>query len=82
MKPSEARRRWFEILDDVAAGEEVVIERNGRRIVMRAEDPGSSPRTETPDYSDVLRFRSLDDADAWHWEWTEKGLKPQRSRRK
>lgn len=70
---SEARRRWFEILDRVAAGESVVIDRKGRRIVIRREE---TPASEVPDYGEIIRpLGSVDDADRWSWEWDEEELR-------
>ncbi len=46
---SEARKSWFRLLDDVAAGEVVVIERKGRRIVLRGESPLPAD-SDLPDY--------------------------------
>jgi antitoxin (DNA-binding transcriptional repressor) of toxin-antitoxin stability system len=69
MTASEIRRNWFRVLDEVLAGETVVIERRGRRVILSAEVPGSErtgPRR--PDYSRVLRG-DLDDADRWSWDW-------------
>ena len=75
MTASEARRNWFRVLDRVAAGEIVVIERGGRRIVLRREEDRES---EVPDYSQVIRPRTdVDRADEWSWEWREgEGLSP------
>jgi antitoxin (DNA-binding transcriptional repressor) of toxin-antitoxin stability system len=74
---SEARKHWFRLLDEVAAGETVVIERKGRRIVIRREAarPGASRR---PDYAALLQVRDPDQAEEWGWEWEgpEGGLKP------
>ena len=36
---SEARKRWFRLLDDAASGEVIVVERKGRRLVLRREGP-------------------------------------------
>ena len=36
---SEARKHWFRILDDAAHGEVIVLERKGRRLVLRREEP-------------------------------------------
>lgn len=69
---SEARRHWFEVLDRVAAGEVMMIERNGRRIVLRREDreAAGSP----PDYAALIRpVADVNQADDWSWEWTEEG---------
>jgi hypothetical protein len=63
---TQARQNWFRLLDEVIAGEELVIERRGRRLVLRAEE--AAP-TEVPVYSDVLAAADLDHADQWHWEW-------------
>lgn len=72
---TEARQNWFGLLDAVAAGEVVVIERHGRRIVLRREDLADAA-AEVPDYSEILRVRDLDRADQWGWEWTADGLEP------
>lgn len=65
---SEARRQWFRILDEVAAGETVVIERGGRRIVLRREE---APDDEAgiPDYSELLQAPHADCAHEWSWRW-------------
>lgn len=76
LRASEARRRWFQLLDDVIAGEEVVIERHGQRIVIRSEGQVEADRDAVPDYSKVLRATCLDDADRWTWEWSEGELRP------
>lgn len=71
---SEARRNWFELLDEVAAGESVVIERNGRRITLLCEDAlEPSPDKKLPDYSALLRVPDADDADRWSWRWSDEG---------
>ncbi|MGH7564296.1 MAG: type II toxin-antitoxin system Phd/YefM family antitoxin [Gemmatimonadota bacterium] len=72
---SQARKDWFRLLDEAVAGEVIVIERNGRRIVLRlaeTTDPSS------PDYSDVISAPDADEADRWSWEWDETGLRPRR----
>ena len=64
---SEARRNWFRLLDEVADGEVVVIERKGRRIQLRRE-PGEV--REVPDYSEVIKVTgAAADADRWGWDW-------------
>lgn len=67
---SEARRDWFRILDEVAAGEVVVIDRNGRTIrIQRAEPRGAE--ASVPDYGELLRVpKGAADAHLWGWEWT------------
>lgn len=75
---TEARQNWFGLLDAVAAGEVVVIERHGRRIVLRREEPVAAAAADIPDYSKILRVRDLDRADQWGWEWTADGLTPRK----
>lgn len=70
---SEARRNWFQLLDRVAAGEVMMIERNGRRIVLRREGEleHSGP---LPDYRPLIRaIADANRADEWSWEWTDQG---------
>lgn len=69
---SEARRKWFELLDEVARGEHVVIERNGRRITLLCEDAlEPHPDRELPDYSALLQVPNVDEADRWSWRWSD-----------
>jgi antitoxin (DNA-binding transcriptional repressor) of toxin-antitoxin stability system len=74
---SEARRNWFRLLDEVAAGETVVIERHGQRILIRRENAAERPAT-IPDYTGILAVREPDRAAEWGWEWAgeEGGLEP------
>lgn len=65
---SEARRNWFRLLDEVAGGAVVMIERGGRRIVLRREDE-VSPGADLPDYSSILKVRDPERAHEWRWEW-------------
>jgi antitoxin (DNA-binding transcriptional repressor) of toxin-antitoxin stability system len=65
---SEARRNWFRLLDEVAAGETVVIERKGQRIVIRRETLRGAQRA-IPDYGGLLRVREPERAAEWGWEW-------------
>jgi len=55
---SEARRVWFGLLDEVVRGEVVVIERRGRRIVLRAE-PTPPDRDAPVAYASLLRVPDL-----------------------
>jgi hypothetical protein len=73
-----ARRVWFRLLDEVVAGEVVVIERDGALVELRRRGPRIR-RRKVPDYSDILRVPDLDQADRWHWEWKGPGepLAPQ-----
>jgi hypothetical protein len=66
---SEARRTWFRLLDEVAQGAVVCIERGGRRIVLRREtDP--TDEAGVPDYASLLRVPALNEADRWGWKWS------------
>jgi antitoxin (DNA-binding transcriptional repressor) of toxin-antitoxin stability system len=71
---SEARRHWFRLLDEAADGEVIVVERRGRRLVLRREDvrkpEAASMRAK---YREVLRVPNADQADRWSWEWKGPG---------
>ncbi|MBX3167681.1 MAG: hypothetical protein KF760_09725 [Candidatus Eremiobacteraeota bacterium] len=70
---SEARTHWFKILDEVAAGETVAVDRNGRRILLCCEE--TAPLS-IPDYHGILLVDSPDEADRWTWDWEpDSGLK-------
>jgi hypothetical protein len=65
---SEARKQWFRLLDEVAAGEVVILERKGRRLVLCREDAKVGERT-VPDYRKLIRAPDADHADQWSWDW-------------
>lgn len=67
---THARAHWFAILDDVVAGEAVVIERKGHRVVLRCEE--SAPAS-IPDYSKAIQSPDVDNADQWTWNWDPDG---------
>ena len=66
---SEARKNWFRILDEVAQGAVVCIERSGRRIVLRRE-PEAKEAASLPDYSTLIQAPKLEEADTWGWFWS------------
>lgn len=70
---SEARKNWFKLLDEVAKGEVVAIQRNDKRIILAAErTSGKRERT----YKGLIRGRDLENADKWSWTWDpQKGLR-------
>lgn len=70
---SEARRNWFRLLDEVAAGAEVVIERGGRRIVIRRDEPAGDQAVDVPDYDGLLSVPEPERAEHWGWEWGPDG---------
>ncbi len=65
---SEARKYWFRLLDEVAQGEVVALERNGKRIVLRSEADEATP-SRIPDYRALLQAPDADAADRWSWQW-------------
>jgi hypothetical protein len=69
---SDARKNWFRLLDEAAAGEVVVIERAGTRILIQRESASESGE-DTPDYTHLLSAPSLAEADRWSWEWDPAG---------
>lgn len=71
--PSQARKNWFRLLDEAVAGEEIVIERNGHRLVLRKEE---APQTTVPSYRGLIDASRGDEADTWGWEWTPEGVQP------
>jgi len=71
---SEARRQWFRLLDEAAQGEVIVVQRKGRRLVLRREDVGKAKAASPiPGYRRLLRVPRVDQADRWSWEWTPEG---------
>jgi hypothetical protein len=81
---TEARKNWFRLLDEVLAGEIVVLERKGRRIVLRLEESPPGRNNASPSYDDLFRVEEPDRADQWGWEWEGPGqdLKPSSGKRK
>lgn len=74
---SEARRNWFRLLDEIVAGEVVIVERNGARVVLRREEALRQGAETFPDYGGLLVAPQADRADEWGWEWDEEsGLVP------
>lgn len=69
---SEARRNWFRLLDEIAQGEVVVLERKGRRIVLRSEEDEATA-AEPSDYRQLLQLPDAEGADRWSWEWAGPG---------
>ncbi|HET6360971.1 MAG TPA: hypothetical protein VFH11_02825 [Gemmatimonadota bacterium] len=73
---TEARRNWFRLLDEIVAGETVVVERDGARIVLRRESVTREAAGSIPAYDDVIAVPGADQADRWSWEWDEDALRP------
>ena len=66
---SEARKNWFKLLDEAAKGEVIAIQRNGRKLVLKADNR----RRPVPSYQGLISFTEADDADTWGWEWKGPG---------
>jgi len=72
---SDARKNWFRLLDEAAAGEKIVIERRGRRIVLSREElEEKEERMEIPDYRELIQVPNAEEADCWSWDWSEDGV--------
>lgn len=79
---SEARKRWFRLLDEAAQGEVIVVERRGRRLVLRREElDDAGEAAKAPRYGRLLRVPAAEEADRWSWEWRgpARGLVPRRA---
>ena len=60
---TEARKRWFRLLDEVAAGEVVMLQRRGRRLVLRREEGPRRRGTATGTYHRLLQVPRAAEAD-------------------
>ncbi|MCI0545682.1 MAG: hypothetical protein L0027_00175 [Candidatus Rokubacteria bacterium] len=78
---SEARKQWFRLLDEALQGEVVVVERKGRRVVLRPEaSKRAAAAPAARRYRRLLRVPRPDEADRWTWQWRGPG-RPLVSRR-
>ena len=67
---SEARNNWFRLLDDALRGEVIVVQRKGRRLVLRREELNDKKiGVDTRRYKKLLRVPKADEADRWSWQW-------------
>jgi hypothetical protein len=67
---SEARKLWFRLLDEALDGEVIVVERKGRRVILRAEDAEREKEAgQPPDYSKLIVAPDRELVN-WHWEWS------------
>jgi hypothetical protein len=70
MTATEARRNWFRVLDEAVEGEVIVVERKGRRIIVRRDDSvADGAGSSRPDYRNLISVPDLEHADTWGWEW-------------
>ena len=74
---TEARKNWFRLLDEVAEGEVVLIERGGARLRLSLAE-SAEPSARIPDYRGLIQVLDADSADQWGWEWdgSSEGLRP------
>lgn len=72
---TQARRNWFRLLDEIVAGETVVVERDGARIVLHRESETREAARSIPAYDDVITVPRAEQADRWSWEWDEDALR-------
>lgn len=82
---SEAKKRWFRLLDKALQGEVIAVERRGQRLVLRREDASPVKNgNSTRQYKQLLRVPRSEEADRWSWEWrgAERQLAPRRRRRR
>ena len=73
MTPTQVRKNWFRLLDEVAGGETIHIRRGDKLIVLKCE---ASELEVLPDYSELIDGNGLGEADQWGWEWNEEGVTP------
>jgi hypothetical protein len=64
---TQARKDWFRLLDEVAAGEEFVIRRNEVDIILSRRD--TRKRKRVPDYSKWFTGLDVSNAHRWTWDW-------------
>jgi len=78
---TDARKNWFRLLDEVADGEVVLIERAGAKLILKLEET-AKPVVQAPDYAGLIRVPDVDEADQWSWEWegSPEGLRPRSTR--
>jgi hypothetical protein len=80
----EARERLSELLDELAAGGVVVVERDGEEIEIHSGRVGTQSGSSTPAFDAASESTSrivpdgfdnpaLDDIEHWGWEFTDAG---------
>jgi hypothetical protein len=74
VKAFQARKHWFQLLDDALRGEVIAIEHKGGRVLLRREEPSNTKSAKrSPDYKKILKVPRADEADRWSWEWRGPG---------
>ena len=75
---SEARKNWFRLLDEVARGEVIAIQREDKKLIQKLE----KKKRRVPNYKKLIQFKDADDADTWGWDWKGPGqLVPVKTRK-
>jgi antitoxin (DNA-binding transcriptional repressor) of toxin-antitoxin stability system len=77
---TDARKNWFRLLDEVAEGEVVLIERDGARLILKLAEQKEPARS--PDYQNLIHVPDSGQADQWGWDWdgSPEGLLPRPAR--
>jgi hypothetical protein len=66
---SEARKNWFKLLDEAARGEVIAIQRDDKKLILKA----AKTKSRQPNYKKLIQFPDVDDAHTWGWEWKGPG---------
>ena len=66
---TEARKNWFQLLDEAARGEVIAIQRDDKKLILKAAKTKSRP----PNYRKLIHFPEADDAHTWGWDWKGPG---------
>jgi hypothetical protein len=66
---SEARKKWFQLLDEAVNGEIIAIQRDDKRLILKAD----KRKARIPNYSGLIHFPDADGVDTWSWRWKGPG---------
>jgi len=75
---SEARKNWFQLLDQAARGEVIAIQRDDKKLILKLD----KRKRRIPSYKGLIDFKDADEADTWGWEWKGPGRLVPRNKRK
>ena len=56
---SDARKNWFQLLDEAANGEVIAIHRDGKKLILKLNNTIAA----IPDYKDIIDFPDAENAD-------------------
>jgi hypothetical protein len=74
---SEARKNWFQLLDQAAKGEVIAIQRDDKKLVLQL----AKRKQRIPSYKGLINFPDADEADTWGWEWKGPGRLVRKTKR-